>query len=535
MKTSRRLHRIALSIPVASVLSVLPAQARDFFSLEFSEADTLTSHRVEWRASTEALAGSGSFAPRLVSANRAGLYSQPIALMERGALAKRLNLAERFSYSFGAEALIDITKATPYRKWSEEENAFYFQDERPGWVRLQQLYAEVKYRGIFASLGMKENDRSLFDPLLGSGDLTLSNNARPIPQLRVGFIDFQDMPLTKGWVQIQGDIAYGKFFDNDWLKSHYNYYNSFITTGAWFHYKRCYFRTKPSEAFSVTVGMQHACQFGGSWTKYYEGRKGRTVSDKLTFTDFLKVFYQTKGNDSDNPGESVNFLGNHLGSWDVKMRYRFRNGSSLTAYLQKPWEDESGVAWQNGFDGVWGLRYETASQGPVEAVVVEYLDFTNQAGPMLWDVTEIMPNKATGADNYYNNFMYNGWANYGFAIGSPAFKAPIYNTDGYLCFTDNHLRGMHVGIKGSVVSGFSYRAVVSYLTANGTPYNPRRNHRSVTSMLAEAAYAPEKVPGLTLKASLSFDAGSLYRPAAGIFLSASYCGSFSLSRKNANR
>lgn len=525
---------IWLSVAICQQTHAEVRDMSDFFSASGHEANApadTAGYQLHWQASTTVNVGSGEFAPRLVSANIAGVLTQPVTFMERASLMRPVDKSKRFSYSFGVDAFLEATKATPYDRWSETDLHMYTHNQRPGTLVLQQLYGEVKFRGVYLMAGMQENSRSIFDGELGSGDLTLSNNARPIPQVRVGFIDFQNIPLTNGWVQIQGDIAYGKFADNNWLKNHYNYYNSFITTGAWYHYKRCYFRTKPSKPFSVTVGMQHAVQFGGYWSKYSEGKFIRTVGSKVTLRDFIDVFYQTKGNDNVNAGESVNFYGNHLGSWDIQMRYRFRDGSSLTAYVQKPWEDESGVAWQVGFDGVWGLRYEAARRGVVEAVAVEYLDFTNQGGPILWDPTSLMPNKATGADNYYNNFMYNGWANYGMAIGSPAFKAPIYNTDGYLRFYDNHLRGFHVGIKGHITTDLRWRALLSYISSNGTPYRPRAQRKEVTSALVEAIYAIPAVKDLTLKGQIAFDAGSLYRPAFGVYLSAVYTGDFSIGKK----
>ncbi len=490
-------------------------------------------YKLHWNLSMTVNAGSGKFAPRLITANNGGIITQPLSYIDRFSISRPVNKKRRFSYGFGIDFYADDTKSTNYQRWSEQSQSFYKNSRSPSSFVLQQLYGEVKFRGVYLFAGMKENDRSIFDGYLGSGDLTLSNNARPIPQVRVGFIDFQNIPLTNGWVQIQGDIAYGKFFDNGWLKDHYNYYSHFITTGAWFHYKRCYFRTNPSKPFSVTVGMQHASQFGGTWTKYWEGKLLRTIPHKIKFRDFIDVFYQTKGNNSENPGEAVNFNGNHLGSWDIKMRYRFKDRASLTAYMQKPWEDESGVAWQNGFDAVYGLRYDTGRTGIVEAVTVEYLDFTNHAGPMLWDPSEEMPGKATGADDYYNNFMYNGWANYGLAIGSPAFKAPIYNTDGYLRFKDNHLRGCHIGVTGSISSPLTWRALFSYITSNGTPNLPRATRKDVTSFLAEANYRFNFGPNkrLDIRAQISFDAGTLYRSAFGVFASALYTGNFSFNRR----
>lgn len=524
---------IAPSLAAASV-----TEERDFCPIDPNHLppdslDNPDSYRLHLNTNISVNAGAGKFAPRLVTANNGGVITQPLSSIYRASLSRPVNRNRRFSYGFGADAYICDTKSTNYQRWSDQTQSFHKNSQSPGFVVLQQLYAEVKYRGVYLFAGMKENDRSIFDGYLGSGDLTLSNNSRPIPQLRIGFIDFQNIPLTNGWVQIQGDIAYGKFFDNNWLENHYNYYNHFLTTGAWFHYKRCYFRTNPSKPFSVTVGMQHASQFGGTWTKYWDGKVTKSIHHKIRFRDFIDVFYQTKGNDSENPGEAVNFNGNHLGSWDIKMRYAFRNGASLTAYMQKPWEDESGVAWQNGFDAVYGLRYDTGKEGIIEAVSIEYLDFTNQAGPMLWDPTDYMPNKATGADDYYNNFMYNGWANYGLAIGSPAFKAPIYNTDGVLRFTDNHLRGCHVGLTGRISAPLTWRALFSYITSNGTPNLPRASKRDVTSFLAEATYNFNlgNNKGLAVRAQLSFDVGTLYPDAFGAYVSATYSGNLSIPKK----
>ncbi|MCM1366456.1 MAG: capsule assembly Wzi family protein [Prevotella sp.] len=499
----------------------------------FSQLDSIddsNGYQINWFATTEINAGSGQFAPRLISANNGGLITQPVTILERAGLRRPIDKSKRFSYSFGVQAVADASKSTSYRRWNNQDNQFFFHNERPAAIFIQELYGEVKFRGVYLMVGMKENDRSIFDSEIASGDLTLSNNARPIPQVRVGFIDFQNIPFTNGWVQIQGDIAYGKFRDSKWLDNHYNFYNNYITTGAWYHYKRCYFRTNPDKPFSFTVGMQHASQFGGTRRYYSKGKLTSTFTEKVNFKDFINIFYQTKGNDSENIGEAVNFYGNHLGSWDIQMRYRFHNGSSLTAYMQKPWEDESGIAWQTGFDGVWGLRYDFGKKGIVEAIDIEYLDFTNQGGPILWDPTDLMPNKATGSDNYYNNFMYNGWANYGVAIGSPIFKAPIYNTDGYLCFKDNHLRGFHVGIKGSFCNSLSWRALLSYISSNGRPTQPRAKRKDVTSFLAEASYALPSVNGLSIKAQMAFDAGSLYQPCFGVFASVAYVGNFSFKR-----
>lgn len=84
--------------------------------------------------------------------------------------------------------------------------------------------------------------------------------------------------------------------------------------------------------------------------------------------------------------------------------------------------------------------------------------------------------------------MYNGWANYGMAIGTPFTKSPIYNTDGYMRFTDNRVRGFQLGADGRIGTQVDWRALFSYRTSWGTPFLPAPRKRHDTSMMVEASY-----------------------------------------------
>lgn len=372
--------------------------------------------------------------------------------------------------------------------------------------------------------GMKEQDRTFLDNPLSSGDLTVSNNARPIPQVRAGFYDFVNIPFTQGWVQIIGDIAYGKFTDARWNEDHFNYYSGFITTGVWYHYKRLYLRSNPRQRFSVTVGMQHAAQFGGYYRRYRDGECVESYHDKVNAKAFLDVFVQSQYSNSAMEGEALNFRGNHLGSWDVKFRYLLKNNDEVAFYVMKPWEDGTGIGWENGFDGVWGLSYKSSGQTWIKGAVIEYLDFTNQAGPFLHEPTPDIPHNPTGADDYYNNFMYNSWTNYGMGIGSPVLKSTIYNRDGYLQYLDNAVRGFHLGVEGEA-AGIDWRMLLSWKQGKGTCYFPRAKKVASTSMMVGAGYELPKVKGLKLNAQLGFDAGDLYPGCFGALVSVTYSGS----------
>lgn len=230
-----------------------------------------------------------------------------------------------------------------------------------------------------------ENSGSLFNQSIGVGDLVLSDNARPIPRIAAGFIDFQDIPFTNGWVQIQGELSWGRPMDSKWLEDRFNYYSSFLTTDIWMHYARCYFRTNPKQPFSVTVGMQHATQFGGDARWYHYGVNTSSDKASLKFRDFINAMFPWTGGSSTVSGDVLYYDGNHLGSWDLRLRYRLPQGHELTAYMQSPWEDGSGIGKLNGFDGVWGIEYKSPREKDwVTGAVLEYIDFTNQSGPMHW-------------------------------------------------------------------------------------------------------------------------------------------------------
>lgn len=479
---------------------------------------------------TEALVGtgSGSFAPYYIASNRHGIITQADNALLRASAWRGMESGKKFDYGFGAEFLTGYTSLTDYARFNSATGAFESVGRRPAAVWLQQLYAEVKYRSLFLYAGMKQEESALLNFALSSGDIVESGNARPIPQVRAGFVDFQNIPFTNGWVQIQGEISYGKFADNDWMRDHYNYYNWHINLGGLYTYKRCYFRTNPSKPLSVTVGMQMSGLFGGESSYYNKGKFDHKNKGSQSVGTFLKMLLPVRGSGSDY------YEGNTLGSWDVMATYKLRGGTVLKAYLQKPWEDGSGIGWQNGFDGVWGLEYQSSDKSAiVNGAVVEYIDFTNQSGPLHWYPGDApgtnLPSHATGGDMYYNNYQSNSYMNYGMSIGTPFLRSPLYNTDGYMAYVDNRVRGFHAGISGCV-GCVDYRLLGSYRKGYGDGRIPTFSTREDTSMMLEAACAVPGVEGLKLKAQVAFDAGSMYGDNFGAMISVVYSGQFNFKK-----
>lgn len=474
-------------------------------------------------------AGSGDFAPYYIASNRHGLLTQSSDALLRVGASKGLDLSRRFSYAYGVEAVTGYSDKVDYLRYNSSSESFYRHGEGPSAICLQQLYGELKYRGVFLTVGMKQRESALLDFSLSSGDIVESGNARPIPEVRVGFVDFQDIPFTDGWVQIQGEIGYGKFADNGWYKSHYNYYDWHINLGSLYHYKRCYFRTNPAQPVSVTVGMQTAGQFGGTTYVYTEGKETKRYVGRTSFKDFFNMFIPRQ------QSGSRFYDGNSLGSWDIMARYRFSSGAQLKAYLQKPWEDGSGIGWMNGFDGLWGVEYKAASSDAIiSGAVVEYIDFTNQSGSIHWSPGDspgtTITSNATGADAYYNNFQYNSYANYGMSIGTPFLPAPIYNTDGYPAYIDSRVRGLHIGVTGNV-GNVDYRLLGGYRKGWGDGKAPTVASRHDTSMMLEGTYTIPSMPAMRVKAQVGFDSGNMFGDNFGACVTVAYRGSLNFGKK----
>ena len=477
-------------------------------------------------------AGNSELAPYYISSNNWGTITQQYStLLSAGLYHYIKTFPDRTSWGAGISLIGGYASSAGYERYAGN-GQFNMQQQHPARLWIQQAYFEGKYRSIFAVVGQRCKQSPIVSGELSSGDLVWSTNARPPVGFRAGFIDFQDIPFTKGWLQINGEFGYFRQLDDKWLENHYNYYNHFITTGTWLHYKSLHFRTNPQKPFVFTIGAQAACQFGGTASYYENGQVTRTVKMDADAKAFFRTFIAGSGGNS--AGDSF-VEGNHLGTWDLALEYKLPNDGQLRAYTQWLWEDGSGIGKMNGFDGLWGLEYNYRYGQPLIAgAVIEYIDFTNQSGPIHWtphdhEGTPIISH-SSGADDYYNNYIYNGWQNRGMSIGSPFVKSPLYNQDGYMRYRDNVLRGFHAAVKGFINEDWSYRLMGSYRKAWGTPIIPRAGSVDDLSVMLQVNCHPGAILGCVISASVAMDRGSLYGNNFGAMLGISYNGTFNLKR-----
>jgi hypothetical protein len=242
------------------------------------------------------------------------------------------------------------------------------------------------------------------------------------------------------------------------------------------------------------------------------------------------MFFPQLGN-----GEGY-YKGNSLGSWNFRAQYKLRNGNTITAYFEGPWEDGSGIARRNGTDGLWGLQFNFAKRGIVNAVTLELLDFRNQSGPFHYapgDVSDpSLSTEATGGDNYYNNDVYGAYCNYGMSIGTPFLLSPLYNLDGYPGYAHNRASGTHVAVSGSIGNEFDYRAMFSHQSAWGVARYPVAHASKSNSAMLEATWSADRiVKGLTVRAQVAADFGELRGDNVGAQLLVKYTGNLTIKGK----
>lgn len=502
-----------LPVAAAAVASIAPLAAQP---------------RLDYDVSLSATASSGDFAPSLLSALTQGKNPMKNSLLLDASLIKPLDLGRRFSWSAGAELLTGYNHDADYSYY--DGDAWTSRSWRPGAFRVQQLFGELKYRSVYLYVGMKNEFSRIVDSELSSGDLIHSANARAIPGVGAGFLDFQNIPFTRGWVQIEGRIMYGKMADNDFVERQFNHYNEHIALSTYYVYRRCYFRTNPSQPLSVTVGMQTAGFFGGRTYWYGGGKLLREQNRGFRFKDVCKMFFPITGNGDE-------FIeGSSLGSWDFKARYRIDGDNEVSAYFEWPWEDGSGIGRRNGWDGLWGLEYRRSGSHFVNRAVVEYIDFRNQSGPLHYATGDhpgtTIGSDVNGGDNYFNNNTYNSYANYGMSIGTPFLVAPVYNLDGYPAYIFNRARGFHAAVAGDFGDKVGYIVKLSYQKGYASGRLPFARARENFSFMAGADYdASSLVKGLGLSCKVGLDSGRLRGDSFGATIAISYSGSLTKPSK----
>lgn len=392
-------------------------------------------------------------------------------------------------------------------------------------VYIHQLYAGIKFKCLQLTVGSKEETSAFeLDNNLSSGDVILSNNARPIPGVRLSIPEFTVVPATKGWLQVKGNFSVGRSFDNAYLQDFINTEQTYVKDILW-HYKSIHFRIKDTKndapLFGV-IGLQHIAQWGGTSTNPKIGKQ------PSSFKDFIRVVCGRSGGEQATASDQINVLGSHHISYDLRLGYTL-NDWQVEAYHQHLCYDKSGLELYNGMDGLWGIQLSFPKKIQwINRLVVEHFSTMNSSGPFhyIWFDHDKYPGRGGGGDNYYNNDEYiSGNSYFNKSTGSPLIPSPEYNEDHKLGFKDNRIRTWHIGLDGAFNSQISYRFLATVMQGWGTAYEPFLKKKKGASLLIDINYTHPKLEGWQFKGSISSDTGTILgKESVGFAVSVSKTG-----------
>ena len=444
---------------------------------------------LHYRAEVHTSLSTGDHTPLWLNANKYGLSSLKTANgYLRGAIERPLQADDGRKWGVGYG--VDVAVAAGFTST----------------LVVQQAYVEGRWLKGTLTVGAREYPMELKNQELSSGSQTLGINARPVPQVRLALPDYWTIPGTKNWLALKGHIAYGKTTDDGWQKDFTNQENRY-TENSLYHSKAGYLRIgKPDKPFSVELGLEMACQFGG--TSYMKGDDGNKVfHNESGLKGFLHALIP--GGGEVNESTYQNDEGNQLGSWLLRMNYD-ADDWCVSLYADKYFEDHSGM-FMLEYDGYgegdeWNVKktnryllYDFKDimlgaelqlhQGSwLQNIVVEYLYTKYQSGSVYHDRTISFSDHIGGLDEYYNHHIQMGWQHWGQVMGNPLYLSPLYNDDGRIEVKNNRFVAWHVGVSGQPTSKLHYRLLASWQDGLGRYKNPYSHKKHSTSLLAEVSW-----------------------------------------------
>ncbi len=385
---------------------------------------------------------------------------------------------------------------------------------------IQQLYSSLSYKSLCLTFGSKEYYNSMLYKNLSIGDFSYSPNARPIPEINLSIPEFTAIPYTNGILLVKGDFAVGKSTDSHYTERTKQPGEDYAIDILW-HHKSLFFQLQdPKQHFplSLTFGLMHAVQWGG-WTS--EEGLGELPH---SFNDFIKIVLGEGGGEDASVGEQINVLGNHQGTYNIKIGYK-ASDFDIAAYKQHYFDDKSGMEYSNWRDGIWGMECALNKFSYLKKIVFEYFNTTNQSGPMHF-LNHDRPNtRGGGNDDYYNHTQYiSGWSHWGRSIGNPLMTSPEYSKDGILYFQNNRINALHLGVEGNIIPALSYRMLATGMYSWGRMSYPFPEKKTDFSTLLECSYVNPEWKGWKFTIQAAFDQGSLYSDNIGCSIKISKTG-----------
>lgn len=391
---------------------------------------------------------------------------------------------------------------------------------------LDEFYGSCRWKVFTVDLGIKHHERdflaagssSLGSLSTTSGNLIWSSNSRSMPGYTITLSPLA-VPYTDGHFCIYGRYGDYRTLDNRYVADALIHN---MQVGMLFHI---------GDRLDFRLALDHYALWGG--TSPTDGTM------PLTFGNYLRVALGRSAAASSNATESdkINVLGDHRGAELLRFDWR-GNGWTLTFQHDIPYDDGSGMGFQNFPDGVNTLHFGFNDKNRwISDVLFEYSYSMWQSGPFHEKVIDGKTVIFGGLDNYFLNGYYkSGWTLYGRTVGIPLFfpkgtkDASWRQGELTMGVENSRIKAHHFAIAGKLFRNAPYKLMLTWSRnygTYGTPYTGESQLRKEWGTVQEtplhqvsAAFAGEVpcafgVDRLSLHYGLYADRGQILRNCFG--------------------
>ena len=471
-----------------------------FVSLLCKAQDTLITERKNFVESGLMLA-SGSQTPFWLKSNALGVVPNTGQnfMLQAGfyqQYTKKNNIFKKYSWGYGLRTVANI-------------------NEKGVDFLLPEAYLKAKI-GIFEIWGGRRQEViGLSDSSgLGTGPITWSSNALPVPKVQFGTPNFVNIAF-KGLFAVKVSYAHG-WFDNGGVVKDY-----------FLHQKTFYGRIgRPKAKFKFYGGITHNVQWSGQQTL----PDGTTNIYSRGLPAYISVVIPSKWkpwlDETDvskyNPNDLQYQFGNHSGSFDLGFEITGKNRRAFV-YKQAPYEylaTNSGVT--EGEDGLYGIKITNFKSEKVKEFVAEMIYTMNQSRYVsgFYKLLGLPIERWEADDSYFNHGEYtDGFVYKGKTLSTPfilprkEYKSASPTDYDQLPLLSN-LIAFHVGMKGTLTPRhIQYQLKMSY--ANHYIKDLKTPSRQFS--LGINTLTPIKLfNGSSLITNLGFDTGDVYENVVGL-------------------
>ncbi|MBQ6284205.1 MAG: hypothetical protein IJK70_05375 [Bacteroidales bacterium] len=344
---------------------------------------------------------------------------------------------------------------------------------------LDELYTSLKWKSLSLDLGMKRFGLDYYgagSESLGSlsstgGHIIWSGNARSMPGYT---LNLAPVPVPFTGERVKFFASYGDYRTLD---------NRFMD-GTLVHRTSLGLDIKITERLDFHGVLDHFALWGG---------KSDKLEMPVTLGNYFRVVMASEASENGTRSDQINVIGDQRGSELFRLNWR-GNGWKISAQHDIPYDDGSGMGFQNFPDGVNTLWFGFDDKDRwISDLLYEYHYTMYQSGTRhdrpttdeekqhLDPSDEYHYNRHIigGGDNYFNNGEYrSGWTYYGRTIGNPLIVPKGTHTGTWtgrevvLGVENNRLKAHHFAIAGKLFRKAPYKLMLTYSQNYGTYSRP---------------------------------------------------------------